>query len=175
MGDPSMGDLAMGELMAEEDATGANQDAADVQSSDVPEPSKVYAKPTADDWARLFGAQRASELSSPVPAPQPSKPSAQDWARLFGAKRASELPESPTPVDMPTTVEEVDQDDAKASEVAAEVDATTEATLEPLSVKDAKAMKVVELREALADRALPTDGLKPVLIARLLAAIAAPQ
>ena len=48
-----------------------------------------------------------------------------------------------------------------------------EASPAPLSASAVKAMKVVELRAALAERSLPTDGLKPVLAARLLEAVTA--
>ena len=54
-----------------------------------------------------------------------------------------------------------------ACAVAEAVVASGEATTE-LSAASIRRMKVAELRDALAARELPTDGLKPALAARLL-------
>ena len=67
----------------------------------------------------------------------------------------------------PDAAEAVTEAVAAGEAVAEAVVASGEATTE-LSAASIRRMKVAELRDALAARELPTDGLKPALAARLM-------
>ena len=108
------------------------------------------------------------------------KPMTSDWARLFKAKPANQAAASesvPAPVPVLEPVLEPPGTPTAAAPTRAQLPAKTPPPPSPLpakefSVKDVKAMKVVELRSALYARGLSTDGLKPALTARLLESLA---
>ena len=108
-----------------------------------------------------------AEVPAEVPseAPSAAEPPTEDTVESPTAtyeRRLSELAPALIPATAPT------EEDAVVAVGAAA------AASSGLSVAAAKAMKVAELRAALEERGLTTDGLKPALLARLLAAIAPP-
>ena len=94
------------------------------------------------------------------PTPRRAKPELQSAAAawLVAAEAASVKPDAAEAV-----TEAVAACEAVAEGVVASGEATTE-----LSAASIRRMKVAELRDALAARELPTDGLKPALAARLM-------
>ena len=94
------------------------------------------------------------------PTPRRAKPELQSAAAawLVAAEAASVKPDAAAAV-----TEAVAAGEAVAEAVVASGEATTE-----LSAASIRRMKVAELRDALAARELPTDGLKPALAARLM-------
>ena len=104
----------------------------------------------------------AQALAEPEaqPTPRRAKPELQSAAAawLVAAEAASVKPDAAEAV-----TEAVAAGEAVAEGVVASGEATNE-----LSAASIRRMKVAELRDALAARELPTDGLKPALAARLL-------
>lgn len=148
-------------------ATGTDTDpAVDVADSnaddtDFPCVRASYApKPMASDWARLFKAKPASEVSETPP--EPTNPPPED------------LPMASIPKKRPPPPP---KEDNLQQEVVSKMDTTSKAApaAAVLTAKEVKAMKVAELRSALEARGCATDGLKPVLTARLLEVIASEE
>ena len=148
-------------------AATASHEAPDVSDAEQQQPTK----PSAYDWARVFKAERAVPSTGDDAAAAPVVDAAPVADEVIPPSPAGPAPaelDEPFSFGMPPAPPM----EPKPAEVKPAAEKTVEAEAPPtLSEAAVKAMKVVELRAALEERGLATDGLKPALATRLLQAV----